>query len=194
MLGKITLSLLAVTSLVACGGPSTDEQAASLHKGHDHGPSIQADLAKLREATARYHDINAAFADGFELGINGGVKGCISHATLGAMGYHYGNQARFNDPTINELEPEVLVYHTPNEHVPDANAPDGGSLRLGAVEWVVPRLAWEAATNSVAPPMVYGKALTILNPVLDYYVAHAWIWTPNPADTISNWNPNVTCP
>ena len=34
-----------------------------------------------------------------------------------------------------ELEPEVLVYHTTED----------GSLELGAVEWVVPKTAWEAA-------------------------------------------------
>ena len=146
-------------------------------------PNIQAHLAELRQATTAYHDINVALAHGFLPGINGGITQCVAHATLGAMGYHYSRQDRFNDATINELEPEVLVYHTAED----------GSLELGAVEWVVPKAAWEA-THGDGPPVVYGTALTVINPVLNWYVAHAWIWTPNPSGILMNWNPKVTCP
>src|SRR5262245_34105405 len=147
--------------------------------------NIQAHLAELRQATAAYHDINVALGDGFVLGINGGVKLCVAHPTLGAMGYHYSRQDRFDDVTINELEPEVLVYHTAED----------GSLQLGAVEWVVPKAAWEAAYGvGAAPPIVYGTPLTVINPVLNWYVAHAWIWKPNPSGLLMNWNPNATCP
>lgn len=147
--------------------------------------NIQAELAELRQATAAYHDINVALGEGFVLGINGGVTLCVAHATLGAMGYHYSRQDRFDDVTINELEPEVLVYHTAED----------GSLKLGAVEWVVPKAAWEAIHGAGAPPpVVYGIALTVINPVLNWYVAHAWIWKPNPAGTLMDWNPRVTCP
>jgi hypothetical protein len=145
--------------------------------------SIQAELAELRQATAAYHDINVALADGFQLGINGLVTGCVVHPTRGAMGYHYSRQDRFVDPTINELEPEVLVYHTAGD----------GSLKLGAVEWVVPKAAWEAA-HGARPPVVYGTELTVINPVLNWYVAHAWIWKPNPSGILMDWNPTVTCP
>ncbi len=145
----------------------------------------QAEFAALRQATARYHDIGAAAEDEFFLGINGTVKGCVSHQTAGAMGYHYGNQARFNDVTINEDEPEVLVYQTGED----------GSLKLGAVEWVVPKAAWEAAHGvGAAPPQVHGHDFMILNPMLNWYVAHAWIWKKNPSGMMADWNPDVTCP
>jgi hypothetical protein len=147
--------------------------------------SIQARFAELRHRTAAYNDVNVALADGFQLGINGGVKSCVAHPTLGAMGYHYSRQDRFDDVAINELEPEVLVYHTAED----------GSLKLGAVEWVVPKAAWEAVYGVGAPPpVVYGTALTVINPVLNWYVAHAWIWKPNPSGILMDWNPNVTCP
>jgi hypothetical protein len=146
---------------------------------------IQAQLAQLRQATAAYHDIYVARADGFELGINSLIKQCVAHPTLGAMGYHYSRQDRFNDPTIKELEPEVLVYHTAED----------GSLKLGAVEWVVPKVAWENEHGPGAPPpVVYGTALTVINPMLNWYVAHAWIWKPNPKGILMDWNPKVTCP
>jgi hypothetical protein len=147
--------------------------------------SIKARFAALRQLTASYHDINVALADGFQLGINGGVTGCVAHPSLGAMGYHYSRQDRFDDVTINELEPEVLVYHTAED----------GSLKLGAVEWVVPKAAWEATYGVGAPPpVVYGTALTVINPVLNWYVAHAWIWKHNPSGILMDWNPKVTCP
>ena len=147
--------------------------------------TIKAELAELRRATAAYHDINVALGEGFVLGINGGVKLCVAHSTLGAMGYHYSRQDRFDDATINELEPEVLVYHTARD----------GSLKLGAVEWVVPKAAWEALHGPGAPPpVVYGNALTVINPALNWYVAHAWIWKRNPTGILMDWNPRVTCP
>lgn len=147
--------------------------------------NLQAHLAELRQATAAYHDINVALGQGFVLGINGGVTLCVAHPTLGAMGYHYSRQDRFDDVTINELEPEVLVYHTAED----------GSLELGAVEWVVPKAAWEAVHGVGAPPpVVYGVALTVINPALNWYVAHAWIWKPNPTGILMDWNPTVTCP
>lgn len=147
------------------------------------GPS-KADIAHLRKITARYRDIENACRDGFDLGIDGTVMGCVSHPTLGAMGYHYGNQARFDDPSIKEFAPEALVYYVAAD----------GKLRLGAVEWVVPKAAWEAVHGPDAPPpKVFGKELTILNPALNWYVAHAWIWKDNPSGIMFDWSPDVTC-
>jgi hypothetical protein len=34
----------------------------------------------------------------------------------------------------------------------------------------------------------------ILNPVLGWYILHAWIWQHNPAGMFEDWNPTVTCP
>lgn len=158
--------------------------------GHVHGdavsdtsPSVASDLAAVRAATARYHDVSAALADGYQLGYRGVVTGCISSPTAGAMGYHYFNLAKMDDPTIVAGEPEVLVYHTA----------DDGTLALGAVEWVVPRPAWEQAGNT-QPPVVFGQTLHVLNPVLNWYIEHAWIWTHNPSGLFADWNPEVSCP
>jgi hypothetical protein len=159
--------------------------------GHVHGdavsdtsPNVASDLAAVRAATAKYHDVSAAVADGYQLGYrNGVVTGCISNPTAGAMGYHYFNWARMDDPTIVAGEPEVLVYHKA----------DDGTLVLGAVEWVVPKPAWEQAGHTEAP-VVFGQTLHVLNPVLNWYIEHAWIWTHNPSGLFADWNPNVSCP
>jgi hypothetical protein len=146
-------------------------------------PNVASMLAPVRAATAKYHDVSTALADGYQLGFRGVVTGCISNPGVGAMGYHYFNWAKMDDPSILEGDPEVLVYHS---------GPDG-TLVLGAVEWVVPKALWEQAGNS-EPPVVFGHTLHVLNPVLNWYVAHAWLWTHNPAGLFSDWNPEVSCP
>jgi hypothetical protein len=144
---------------------------------------VASELAAVRAATAKYHDVSAALADGYQLGYRGVVTGCISNPTAGAMGYHYFNWAKMDDPAIVEGDPEVLVYHTA----------DDGTLVLGAVEWVVHKPLWEQAGHT-EPPVVFGQALHVLNPVLNWYIAHAWIWKHNPAGMFADWNPEVRCP
>ncbi len=141
------------------------------------------DLAEIRRATAQYHQIENAIADGYQLGYRGVVTGCIAHPTDGAMGYHYFNWDLFDDPEIDPLKPEGLVY------APGPN----GQLKLVAVEWVVPKTIWEGAGNTGAPT-VLGMDLHILNPVLNWYIQHAWIWEHNPSGMFEDWNPRVTCP
>ena len=186
MLGRLTVSLLTATSLVACIDLSSQDEEANLSSAEQEVCAHEHDhLIPLRHITARYRDINVAIADGYVLGVRGQAAGCVFHATDGAMGYHYFRLDRFDDVRIKELKPEALVYHTA----------DDGSLELGAVEWVVPKAAWEAEHGAGAePPMVYGHELMVINQTLKWYVGHAWIWTHNPSGVFADWNPDVTCP
>jgi hypothetical protein len=177
----------------ACGDgnvPTATAIRAGLEAAHAHDggvaskvAAVNASLLALRAATVKYHDLSAAEADGYQLGYRGVVTGCIANPGVGAMGYHYFNWARMDDPSVIEDEPEVLVYH------PVGN----GKLVLGAVEWVVPKTLWEDAGQN-SPPVVFGQFLHILNPVLNWYVAHAWIWKANPSGIFADWNPRVRCP
>jgi hypothetical protein len=165
-----------------------EEKAAA----HDHGAdaaSVQAELAQVRAATARFHRVEEAVAAGYELGwVNGSgtriVAGCVSHPTAGAMGYHYFNAALMADDDVNALEPEVLVY---------APAADG-ELELVAVEWVV-RSAQSNPPGVSAPPSVLGMPMHILVPPPGpaFYLTHAWIWADNPAGMFADFNPEVSC-
>ena len=166
------------TPLTAPGAAAHDHSAAAVHE-----EIPQSMLAAVRMATLKYHDIEVAEADGYQLGFRGVVTGCVANPGVGAMGYHYFNWHKMDDPSINETDPEVLVYHTA----------DDGRLALGAVEWVVPKADWEAAGNT-APPVVFGQSLHILNPALNWYVEHAWIWKGNPSGVFMDWNPQVSCP
>ena len=190
MLGRLTLSLLITTNVVACTDlMSEDEENLS---SEEQACNHHDELAPLKKFHDRYKDVNAAIADGYELGViyndNRVVAGCVMHPTnpalFGAMGYHYFRQDRFDDGKIKELKPEVLVYHT-----------GASGLELGAVEWVVPKPVWEAKHGVGAePPEVYGHMLMVLNPTLNWYVGHAWLWTENPSGVFYDWNPAVTCP
>jgi hypothetical protein len=51
-----------------------------------------------------------------------------------------------------------------------------------------------STAGNTAPPVVFGHSLHILNPVLNWYVEHAWVWTENPSGLFADWNPNVSCP
>src|SRR5690606_36328820 len=188
MLRTMKMSLLVLSthvSLVACVDLSDEEQEVENLSSEEQASCIHDDLAKLRRLHDRYRDLEVALADGFRLGVHDQAEGCISHPTLGAMGYHYFREDRFDDPRIKELKPEALVYHTGAD----------GKLVLGAVEWVVPKEAWEAKYSAHArPPKVFGHHLHVINPALNWYVAHAWLWKKNPSGTFADWNPNVTCP
>lgn len=148
------------------------------------GPG-QSDLARVRAATARYHDVARAEAAGHQLGYVAPflLDHCIAHPTDGAMGYHYFDHDDIHDTVLDPLHPEGLVYEPgPNGH-----------LRLVAVEWIVPKAAWEAAGHE-SPPELLGHELHVLNPALGWYILHAWVWKPNPSGMFQDWNPNVDCP
>src|SRR5678815_1433433 len=129
----------------------------------DQADSTSSMLAELRQKYSKFNNIDYALANGYQLGYHGAAAGCVANPSLGAMGYHYFRWDKMDDPSIIQNDPEVLVYHT---------GPDG-ALELGSVEWVVPKPAWEAAGNT-APPVVYGQTMHVINPVLNWYVEHAW--------------------
>jgi hypothetical protein len=139
----------------------------------------QADIAELRAATAQFHRTESAQAAGYDL--VSGLDHCFENPGVGGMGYHYINTGIL-DLTVDELQPEAMVY------IPSPN--DG--LQLGAVEYIVPAEAWDAAGNT-EPPTALGHNFH-LNSTLGVYVLHAWIWKNNPSGMFEDWNPNVSCP
>jgi hypothetical protein len=172
---KITLLLGIALLMLASVAPAT-------------ASSGQDDLAEVRQVTAKYHQVEAAVADGYELGyVNGdGVRiitGCIAHPTDGAMGYHYFNKELIDDLEVDVTKPEGLVYEPgPNGH-----------LELSAVEYVVPG-AGSNPPGVSEPPSVLGMDMHILVPAVGWYILHAWVWKPNPSGMFSDWNPDVVCP
>ena len=150
---------------------------------------MQAELAQVRAATARFHRVEEAVAAGYELGwVNGAgnriVAGCVSSPTAGAMGYHYFNAALMADNAVNALEPEVLVY-APVTATGSSSSPSSGSSAARS-----PTLP-----ASRQPPSVLGMPMHILVPPPGpaFYITHAWIWADNPAGMFADFNPEVSC-
>jgi len=143
------------------------------------GATDETELAQLRAATAEFHRPEAAQAAGYDL--VPGLDHCFDRPGIGGMGYHYINVSIL-DTTVELSRPEAMVY-TPG--------PDG-ILQLGAVEYIVPAVAWDAE-GYTHPPVLFGRFFH-LNQALGVYVLHAWAWKNNPSGMFDDWNPNVSCP
>jgi hypothetical protein len=161
---------------------------ASLGGGVLAAAGGESDIAIVREVTARFHDVDAAKAAGYELGyVNGAgnriITGCIAHPTAGVMGYHYFNKQLIDDLVVDEQQPEGLVYTSGPE----------GQLKLVAVEYVVPG-AGSNPPGVSDPPTIFGKPMHILVPVVGFYIQHVWVWSHNPAGMFVDWNPELSCP
>lgn len=140
--------------------------------------NFQRSLTDVRRATARYHDVNRALADGYV-----STPTCVP-----GMGVHYVNRSLLRDPALDPTKPEMLIYE------PGRN----GRLRLVAVEW------WSAdpdqdVTTDAGRPSLFGVPFDGPMPGHDpgmpvHFDLHAWIWKHNPAGTFTPFNPNVNCP
>jgi hypothetical protein len=148
------------------------------------GMARGGDLAEVKRATAPYHRLATAEADGFgELFDLEGLS-CIEDAGgRGAMGVHYVNGGRVVDGVIDAAEPEVVLY--------DLSA---AKPRLLGVEYVVFVDDWEGSE----PPALFGHQFHLVHEGNRYglpafYALHAWVWTQNPSGMFADWNPEVSC-
>jgi hypothetical protein len=153
----------------------------------------QEQLTEARAATAKYHDINVALADGYVSTVQ-----CVSVPGLGAMGVHYVNPARMMDTSVDPASPEVLLYVTQED----------GSQRLVALEYFAPVLSNGApwfGPPTVAPPTVDNAAPVIFGRAMEgpapgrgpgqpwHYELHVWAWRNNPSGLFFPFNPKLTC-
>ncbi len=138
-------------------------------------PDALSGLAAVRQATARYHDVNQALADGYVP-----LSPCVSEPGLGTMGIHYVNLALAFDPAVSATSPEILLY-----------VPTRDGFRLVGVEYFVFDVGQPA-------PQVFGRSLNGPmvhpgEPLTPHYDLHAWIWQGNPAGMFADFNPGLGC-
>ena len=135
------------------------------------GTECRKQLAEVRAATAKYHDVEEAVAAGYVP-----ASPCVALPTGPAMGIHYVNFDKVTDSSLNVNEPEVLVY------LPEA---DGG-VRLVAVEYMIP----QAMVTEL--PELYGRKF---HPgPMGTWTLHAWVWRNNPDGMFADFNPKLSCP
>lgn len=164
--------------LAACGTGSPIDPGQHTHSEArvvpGSGGFTGADLAALRQATARFHQFAVAEDAEWNTEITG--LGCFSGPD-GGMGFHYANLGLLDD-VINPAEPEALLYE------PQKN----GEMRLVGVEYIVPKPAWTGAN----PPQLYGQEFPYIAQ-FDVYGLHVWVWRENPSGMFAPWNPRVNC-
>ena len=158
----------------------TVAQPAAAHEitGPINGES-RAALASVRTATAAYHDVNAALADGFVP-----ATPCVSNpAGPGEMGVHYVDMSRL--ATGFELtRPEVLIYEPQ----------DNGRMRLVGVEYVALDADQDPTTDE-RPTFPGGVRFHAphAGPGPVVYTLHAYLWKNNPAGIFTDYNPRNSC-
>ena len=147
-------------------------------------PVVLKDLAQVRRATAKYHDVNVALAEGFVP-----TPHCIAEPGAGVMGIHYVNPPRLMDSEVNILEPEILLY-----------VESGNGLKLVGVEYWFSIGAPDTPIPNPAPPapVIFGRPLEGPMEAHEpgqppHYDLHAWVWMGNPSGIFAPFNPNVSC-
>lgn len=146
-------------------------------------PTVLRDLARVRQVTDKYHDVNAAYADGFIR-----TPDCVASPD-GGMGIHFINPARLMDPAENILEPEILLY-----------VENGGELKLVGVEYFHGIGAPDTPIPDPAPaaPVLFDRPFDGPMDAHEpgqppHYDLHVWIWQANPSGMFAPFNPNVKC-
>ena len=154
------------------------------------------EVSALKQATAKYHDVQAAKDAGYITELpessvppfSGGT--CIVDVVAplgGAMGIHMVDTRDPDDGgridgTLDPNEPEALLYERRND----------GTLKLTGVEYIV--------GGDGARPSLYGQQFDETDlvrygqpPNTLVWTLHAWVWKPNPAGMFEQWNDRVTC-
>ena len=165
----VGMSLLTVAGAGAASAQAAP--AASEREG--------AQLAALRAATAKYHDVQVALADGYLP-----AQEC-AESPAGAMGYHYVKPSLFGSTDLSR--PTALLY------VPSPS----GRLRLAGAEYLSVDADQDLSTDADRPSM-FGRGFDGPMPGHEpgmpvHYDLHVWVWAHNPAGTFAAWNPALSC-
>ena len=175
--------------------------ATALATAQSMESSNSAALAAVTQATAAFHDVDKAIAEGYA----SPVGGHCDETAAGAMGVHSVNPALMQTPALIPEQPEVLLY-----------LPSGsGNYRLVGVEYVQTLLLRNSQTGQVAPwfsPGPWPAEYVVVNPTPSlfgqsfqgpmpghvpgmpwHYDLHVWTWSPNPSGMFAQWNPALGC-
>lgn len=130
-------------------------------------------LATIQRATARYHNLDAAIADGFVF-----LHGCETRPEEGPVGMLYVHFGRLLDGVIDPAVPDALIYE------PRRN----GRPRLVGVELAIPYALW---TQQESPALL--GATFQREDEFGVFGLHVWAWRANPEGLFAESNPRVRC-
>jgi hypothetical protein len=166
--------LLGIAVLAGCSSDPTTQPTVTPDLERGLSASVRQDLAKLRQVTAPFHEIDVANHAGWSAQITGCL---VDPLGTGAMGFHYG-RTEFINGSVAVEQPELLLYE------PEKN----GKLRLVAVEYIIPVSLWTAPN----PPRLFDRDFHVI-PAFQVWALHAWVWKDNPNGIFTDWNPKVSC-
>jgi hypothetical protein len=153
----------------ACRGGSTAAFPVS-----GYSPDVREGVARVREATNRFHSLDSAVAAGYPRE----SAQCYANGAEGAMGFHHVNRD-YVDARLDLDHPEILIY----ERLPD------GRYVLNGVEFIIPYTRWPADSTA---PVLLGQRLKSYDD-LRIWSVHMWVWKENPSGLFADWNPAVHC-
>jgi hypothetical protein len=174
------VAIAAIAILSACAddtavGPEQQVAVATKSAG---SPAATIELAgilsTLQRVTARYHDLNVAIDDGFEL-----LHPCEDRPGEGPVGTVYVHFDRLADGIADPSSPDALVYEP---------AGPSGRPKLVGVEFAIPYVLW----NQPQPPEFFGHAFQ-REDEFGVYGLHLWVWRDNPNGLFEEANPKVSC-
>jgi hypothetical protein len=164
--------LIAAALLAACNDPSPVEPPRSVQMAKQAAAENQA-LATLRRVTARYHELDAAVADGFIL-----LHDCEVRPGEGAVGILYVHLGRYLDGIVDPTSPDGLLY---------APGPNGKPM-LAGVELALPQAMWTASE----PPEFLGTSFQAEDEFAAFGL-HVWVWRHNPNGMFAQAHPGIAC-
>jgi hypothetical protein len=174
LIAGLTAGAIALTAMLAIAARAT--------------ASTPADLQAAKSASARYHSVEHALADGY----SGAGEPCVvspgAPAPPGAMGIHFPNQALIRDPAIDPEHPEILLYEPGSD----------GKLTLTGVEYMKVDADQNLATDGDRPSIFgvpFDGPMPGHNPTMPiHYDLHVWFWRDNPNGMFAPFNSAVSCP
>jgi hypothetical protein len=171
-LGYVLIAVALALAGCDASGQNASETASALPSSDplEH-PAItdelRVELVAIRDTTDKYRDQDTATADGYTQ-----AQGCITGA-----GSHWMRRDLVDDPEIDLLMPEVLMYD--------------GSGELVGIEYFV-------YASQVPRPDLLGRSMDgpfTVSGVLSEPIwwRHVWLYRGNPAGIFAMTNVNVTC-
>ncbi len=185
-IGLTAMGALAIAGADEPAATDSQRETAELsihHVDESHKPPrpVGKFVRTVRQATARYRDVQLAEADGYHLHF-----GCVTGSDAGAMGLHYVNMDLVGDGVLDPARPEIVIY----EPLP------GGRLKLIGADFLVLAEQWHA--ENAAPPELGGQLLHLFESpnrfgLPAFYTLHVWAWKDNPSGMFTNWHSRVSC-
>jgi hypothetical protein len=170
----------AITLCAACAdtapvAPDNERGSSKRATAMSSKAEAEWEIATLRRATARYHNLNAALEDGFVF-----LHGCEVRPGEGGVGALYVHFDRLLDGVLDPGLPDALVYE------PARNGRE--EPKLVAAELAIPYALWSGDD----PPTFLGAEFQ-REDEFAVYGLHIWIWRHNPEGMFAEGNPRVSC-